>query len=80
MPQRINLHQTSSARDAKGTMVRNGRKREREKNTVDGMKSRLDEAEDRISELEDKVEKIHQERGSEGKEAHKNRRGIKGNA
>ena len=49
-------------------------------NTIDGMKSRLDEAEDRISELEDKVEKIHQERGSEGKEAHKNRRGIKGNA
>ena len=30
---RICLHQTSSARDAKGTMVRNGRKREREKNT-----------------------------------------------
>ena len=33
---RIYLHQTSSARDAKGTALRKGRKREREKNT--GMK------------------------------------------
>ena len=30
---RINLHQTSSARDAKGTALRKGRKRERERNT-----------------------------------------------
>ena len=30
---RIHLHQTSSARDAKGTALRKGRKREREKNT-----------------------------------------------
>ena len=30
---RIHLHQTSSARDAKGAAVRKGRKREREKNT-----------------------------------------------
>ena len=28
---RIHFHQTSSARDAKGTAVRNGRKRERER-------------------------------------------------
>ena len=33
---RIYLHQTSSARDAKGTALRKGRKRERERNT--GMK------------------------------------------
>ena len=33
---RIHLHQTSSARDAKGTGLRKGRKRERENNT--GMK------------------------------------------
>ena len=33
---RIHLHQTSSARDAKGTALRKGRKRERERNT--GMK------------------------------------------
>ena len=33
---RIPLHQTSSARDAKGTALRKGRKRERERNT--GMK------------------------------------------
>ena len=33
---RIQLHQTSSARDAKGTALRKGRKRERELNT--GMK------------------------------------------
>ena len=33
---RIYLHQTSSARDAKGTALRKGRKRERELNT--GMK------------------------------------------
>ena len=33
---RIHLHQTSSARDAKGTALRRGRKRERERNT--GMK------------------------------------------
>ena len=32
----IHLHQTNSARDAKGTALRKGRKREREKNT--GMK------------------------------------------
>ena len=32
-PQRIHLHQTSSARDAKGTAFRKGRKRERERNT-----------------------------------------------
>ena len=30
---KIYLHQTSSARDAKGTAVRKGRKREKEKNT-----------------------------------------------
>ena len=30
---RIHLHQTSSARDAKGTALRKGRKRDREKNT-----------------------------------------------
>ena len=30
---RIQFHQTSSARDAKGTALRKGRKREREKNT-----------------------------------------------
>ena len=30
---RIQLHQTSSARDAKGTALRKGRKRERERNT-----------------------------------------------
>ena len=30
---RIQLHQTSSARDAKGTALRKGRKREREKGT-----------------------------------------------
>ena len=30
---RIQLHQTSSARDAKGTGLRKGRKRERERNT-----------------------------------------------
>ena len=30
---RIYLHQTSSARDAKGTAVRKGRKRERARNT-----------------------------------------------
>ena len=30
---RIQLHQTSSARDAKGTTLRKGRKRERERNT-----------------------------------------------
>ena len=30
---RIYLHQTISARDAKGTAVRKGRKREKEKNT-----------------------------------------------
>ena len=35
---RIYLHQTSSARDAKGTALRKGRKRERENNT--GMKKR----------------------------------------
>ena len=29
----IHLHQTSSARDAKGTALRKGRKRERERNT-----------------------------------------------
>ena len=29
---RIQLHQTSSARDAKGTALRKGRKRERERN------------------------------------------------
>ena len=33
---RIRVHQTSSARDAKGTALRKGRKRERERNT--GMK------------------------------------------
>ena len=33
---RIHFHQTSSARDAKGTVLRKGRKRERENNT--GMK------------------------------------------
>ena len=33
---RIHLHQTSPARDAKGTALRKGRKRERERNT--GMK------------------------------------------
>ena len=33
---RIHFHQTSSARDAKGTALRKGRKRERERNT--GMK------------------------------------------
>ena len=33
---RIDFHQTSSARDAKGTALRKGRKRERERNT--GMK------------------------------------------
>ena len=30
---RIYLHQTSSARDAKGTALRKGRKRERQRNT-----------------------------------------------
>ena len=30
---RIHLHQTSSARHAKGTALRKGRKRERERNT-----------------------------------------------
>ena len=30
---RIHLHQTSTARDAKGTALRKGRKRERERNT-----------------------------------------------
>ena len=30
---RIHLHQTSSARDAKGTALRKGRQRERERNT-----------------------------------------------
>ena len=30
---RIQLHQNSSARDAKGTALRKGRKRERERNT-----------------------------------------------
>ena len=30
---RIHLHQTSSARDAKGTALRKGRKRERERKT-----------------------------------------------
>ena len=30
---RIHFHQTSSARDAKGTALRKGRKRERDKNT-----------------------------------------------
>ena len=30
---RIRFHQTSSARDAKGTALRKGRKRERERNT-----------------------------------------------
>ena len=30
---RIQLHQTSSTRDAKGTALRKGRKRERERNT-----------------------------------------------
>ena len=30
---RIQLHQTSSARDAKGTALRKGRKRERVRNT-----------------------------------------------
>ena len=30
---RIHLHQTSSARDAKGTALRKGRKRERQRNT-----------------------------------------------
>ena len=30
---RIQLHQTSSARDAKGTALRNGRKRESQRNT-----------------------------------------------
>ena len=30
---RIQFHQTSSARDAKGTALRKGRKRERERNT-----------------------------------------------
>ena len=30
---RIQLHQTSSARDAKGTALRKGRKRERQRNT-----------------------------------------------
>ena len=32
-PKRIHLHQTSSARDAKGTALRKGRKRERQRNT-----------------------------------------------
>ena len=31
---RIHFHQTSSARDAKGTALRKGRKRERERNKV----------------------------------------------
>ena len=35
-PKRIHFHQASSARDAKGTALRKGRKRERESNT--GMK------------------------------------------
>ena len=30
---RVHFHQTSSARDAKGTALRKGRKRERERNT-----------------------------------------------
>ena len=30
---RVNFHQTSSARDAKGTVLRKGRKREKERNT-----------------------------------------------
>ena len=30
---RIHLHQTSSARDAKGTALRKGKKRERDRNT-----------------------------------------------
>ena len=33
MLKKIHLHQTSSARDAKGTALRKGRKRERERNT-----------------------------------------------
>ena len=32
-PKTIHLHQTSSARDAKGTALRKGRKRERQRNT-----------------------------------------------
>ena len=32
-PKRIHLHQTSSARDAKGTALRKGRKRESQRNT-----------------------------------------------
>ena len=35
---RIHFHQTSSARDAKGTALRKGRKRERERNTQVGKK------------------------------------------
>ena len=48
---RIHFHQTNSARDVKGTALRKGRKRERERNTVKGIKIRLDEVEDQISEL-----------------------------
>ena len=33
-PKRIHLHQTSSARDAKETALRKGRKRERERNSA----------------------------------------------
>ena len=32
-PKRIHFHQSSSARDAKGTALRKGRKRERQRNT-----------------------------------------------
>ena len=31
---RVHFHKTSSARDAKGTALRKGRKRERERNTA----------------------------------------------
>ena len=34
---RIHLHQTSSARDAKGTALRKGKKREREKHRYENM-------------------------------------------
>ena len=43
----------------------------RERNTVEGMKSRLDEAEDRISQLEKKIEKKHPERARKAKQAQK---------
>ena len=40
MSKRIQLHQTSSARDAKGTALRKGRKRQRERERNTGTKKK----------------------------------------